>query len=238
MFPHHSRQNKMVIPLVIIALVSLLFGIMVNHYQTTIEKLELRIVELEKNSSLSNNPNNSQSNNSNPQQNDSSVSYANSTYHYTLRYPANLKIKVVSDKNAFVGVIDTSTEDEYVAGKVQFLIVEGPEISNLKSKLEETSFNSIKKLCDADGAGASISCPRKKSFTPLTIASGLPAYTLTLEQDTKTFVPTEVTTTDDRQFYIVDLSSDTTPTLLVIYAVGDGTNELAKQITESVIKNN
>ncbi|HRH33256.1 MAG TPA: hypothetical protein PK720_03930 [bacterium] len=235
---HHSRQNKIIIPLIIIAIAALLFGIIINHYQTTIQKLELRITELEKNSSQPNNPGDNKSNNPNPEDSDSRVSYANSKYHYNLRYPANLEIKVVNDKRAFVGVIDTSTEDEYVAGKVQFLILEDKEISNLKSKFEETSFNSIKKLCDADGSGASISCPRKKSFAPLTITSGLSAYTLTLEQDTKTFVPTEVVTSDERQFYIVDLSLKNTSTILVIYAIGDGTNELAKQIAESVTNNN
>lgn len=165
--------------------------------------------------------------------NDNGAVYTNNQYAYTVRYPAEYQVKVYNDENATIGTISGSGLDEVVRGKIDLNIATATTNGERTQKLEDFIFAKTKLRCDADGGGASITCPKKKSLTPLTLDSGLTAYTLTLEEATTTFVPTRSTVSDDRVMYIVDLSNSTRRTILIIEAVADGTDTMAETIARS-----
>ncbi len=228
---HHAEQKNIFLPIIITIIFLAFLGIIVNKYQTKIKQLEQKITELEQQT------NNSTSPNQNTEESVTQTSvYENSQYHYSLQYPSNLEIKTINGEVANIGLLDPSISSDYMAGKTSLHIRQGKKTNNIQDNVEEIVFNLVKPLCDADGRGASISCPRKKDFQSLVLPSGLPAYTLTLEQDTRTVVPEVSVITDEKIFYVIDLTTDNIPTFLTIYPIGDGTDQLAKQIALTTTK--
>lgn len=226
---HHSQQNNY-FPLIIITIIFLaILGIIVTKYQTQVKELEQKISQLEQ--QMHNLTNSEQNTTESLAQ---TTIYENSQYNFNLQYPRNLQIQTINAEVSNIGLLDPTISSDYIAGKTRLHIRQGNKTNNLKDDIEEIVFNLVKPLCDADGRGASISCPRKKDFQPLTLPSGLSAYILTLEQDTRTVVPEESVITDEKIFYIIDLSTDNIPTFLTIYPIGDGTDQLAKQIALTV----
>ena len=226
----HHHQQKNIIPIIITLIFLVILGITITTYQGKIKQLEQKITTLEQ-----------QNNSTSPDQAtgeplDQTTSYKNSQYNYSLQYPSNLQIQTINGEVSNIGLLDSSISSDYIAGKTSLHIRQGKKMNNSKDTIEETVFNLVKPLCDADGRGASISCPRKKDFQPLILPSGLPAYTLTLEQDTRTVVPEVSVITDVKIFYVIDLSTNNIPTFLTIYPIGDGTNQLAEQIAMTVSK--
>ncbi|QQS60448.1 hypothetical protein IPN41_00500 [Candidatus Falkowbacteria bacterium] len=230
---HHSHKQK---PL-IIAIISIFFILVVagslNWHFSKVRKLEDRIKELEKiplDISSLEIPEEHQP----VSVNGETKSYTNSNYNYTLDYPTNLQIKNYNETNATIGIIGKSGDEEFVNGKVSLVIASSSTATKKTTPIEEFIFNSTKLLCDADGGGVSVSCPKQNNIQPLQTTSGLPAYTLTLTREEKTFGPEASTVSTEATFFIVDLSNEKNQTILIVYPVGDGTTELAKKITESV----
>lgn len=159
--------------------------------------------------------------------------YNNATYHYQVAYPDNFQLKEYNKENAVIGTIDTVNGEENVNGKVNLTVITAKTAAEKKAKLEDFLFDRVKLLCDADGGGVSVRCPKKISLTSLAIPSGLPAYTLTLQREEHTVGPEASVLTDESVFLAVDISSGEQKTILVIYPVGDGTDELAKAIAQS-----
>lgn len=230
---HRSHKQRPLFITIIIVFIVLIVGGLLNWHFSKVRKLEDRIKELEKKpldiSSLKI-----------PEQhqpisvNGETKSYTNSTYNYTLEYPTNLQIKNYNDTNSTIGIIGKSGDEEFVNGKVNLMVVSGVTTADKTIALEKFIFNSTKLLCDADGGGVTVSCPKQKNIQPLQTASGLPAYTLTLTRQEKTFGPEASTISTEAIFFVVDLSTDKNRSILIIYPVGDGTTELAKKLAESV----
>ncbi len=162
------------------------------------------------------------------------TAYANTRYNYQLAYPKNYQIKEYQPDRATIGLITGGGEDELVNGKVELAVMTPNTGAEAKLKLKDFMFNRIKLLCDADGGGVSVTCPSQKNLKSLTIASGLPAYALTLAKEERTFGPEASVIKDEAVFFVVDLSANNKRTILVIHAVGDGTAAQAEAVMKSV----
>ncbi len=230
---HRSHKQKTLFITIIIVFIVLIVGALLNWHFSKVKKLEDKIRELEKKpldiSSLEI-----------PEQhqpisiNGETKSYSNSAYNYSLEYPANLEIKNYNDTNSTIGIIGKSGAEEFINGKVNLIVTSSTTAAEKNMALEKFIFNSTKLLCDADGGGVSVSCPKQKNIQPLQTTSGISAYTLTLTREEKTLGPEASTMTTEAVFFVVDLSTEKNRSILIIYPVGDGTIELAKKITESV----
>lgn len=168
--------------------------------------------------------------------NEHTALYTNAAHHYQIAYPENFQIKEYNAENTVIGNIETVNGEENVNGKVTMTVITANTTAEKKAKLEDFLFNRVKLLCDADGGGVSVRCPKKISLTTLPIPSGLPAYTLTLQREERTVGPEASVLTDESVFLAVDLGTADQKTVLVIYPVGDGTAELAKAVAQSVVR--
>ncbi len=162
------------------------------------------------------------------------ASYTSKAYNFSVMYPAAYEFKVYNDKNMTIGNVTGSGIEEIVDGKVDLSIATADTTEESRSGIEDFIFNKAKLLCDADGRGAHISCPRQKSIEPLKLASGLSAYTLTLEEETEITGPEASLTKQDRRMYVVDLGKNSKRKILIIKAVGDGTDQMAEKVALSV----
>jgi cytoskeletal protein RodZ len=233
LFFHHTHKRKILLSVIITVSVILIFGGLWKWHVSEIHQLEDKIKDLEKKPldiSSSETPDQHQP----VSLNGETKSYTNSTYDYTLEYPVNLQIKNYNDTNSTIGVISQSGNEEYVNGKVSISVESGKTSSENSMTLEKFIFSKAKLLCDADGGGVSVSCPKQKNIQKLETTSGLSAYTLTLLREEKTIGPEASTSTSESIFYIVDLSTDKARSILILYPVGDGSIELTKQVAESV----
>lgn len=161
-------------------------------------------------------------------------SYNNTTYHYRLLYPKNFNLKIYSEERAMITDRDVKGNEESDNGKVNIIVVESKTTAEKKMILEDFIFNTTKNVCNTEGGGIVVTCPRKKNLTPLIIPSGLTTYALTLERQEKTFGPEASTLIDEATFFAIDLSTEKQQAILIIYPIGDGTVELAKKITETI----
>lgn len=233
MFFHRSRNLKPLFTVIIVVFIILIIGGSLNWHFSKIKKLEDKIKELEKiplDISSLEIPEEHQPISINGE----TKSFTNSKYNFTLDYPINLQIKNYNEENSTIGIIGKSGNEEFVNGKVSFVIASSSITTKKTTPIEKFIFNSTKLLCDADGGGVSVSCPKQNNIQPLQTTSGLSAYTLTLTRQEKTFGPEASTVSTEATFFIVDLSNEKNQTILIVYPVGDGTTELAKKITESV----
>ncbi len=160
--------------------------------------------------------------------------FSNATYNFSLAYPKQYQIKEYNATTATIGYITGSGDLENVAGKTNVIVVPAKNAADSSSKLQDFIFKNVKLLCDADGGGVSLSCPRQKNLTPMKLASGLAGYVLTLEQEEKTIGPEASITKTEAVFFITDISSNNKRAILVTYPVGDGTIELARQVAETI----
>lgn len=232
-FFHRHHQNKPLLITIIIVFVLLIGAGLLNLHYRTVNKLEERIRELEKkplDDAAITIPNQEELVTFNGE----TKSYTNTVYNYTLNFPANLQIKNYNDTNSTIGIIGKSGAEEFINGKVNLTIASSSTKADKNMTLEKFIFNSSKLLCDADGGGVTISCPEQKNIQPFETASGLNAYTLTLTRQESTIGPEASTISTEAVFYIIDLSTKKDRSILIINTVGDGTNELAKSIAESV----
>lgn len=230
---HRSHKRKMLLSIIIIIFVILIIGGLWNWHLGKVHKLEDRIKELEKKPLDVSTPNIPDEHQPVPVS-EQTKSYTNTTFNYTLDYPDNLQIKNYNNANATIGIINNSGSDEYIGGKVNMAVITAKTNADNKMTLEKFIFNNTKLLCDADGGGVSVSCPRQKDNKALALTSGLPAYTLTLEREEKTIGPEASTSKSEAVFFVVNLGTDQKKSILILYPVGDGTIELAKQVAQSV----
>lgn len=165
---------------------------------------------------------------------DQTVTYANTNYGYSLGYPANLQLKAYNPENATIGLISGSGDTETVDGKTAVRIISADNAAEKKSKLEDFIFQKVKLLCDADGGGVSVSCPKKLSLKPLALASGLNGYTLTLQKEEKSIGPEAFDTKGEAVFFVIDLSTANQRSILAVYPVGDGSVAQAQSVALTV----
>lgn len=162
------------------------------------------------------------------------ANFSNATYNFSLAYPKQYQIKEYNSTTATIGYITGSGDLENIDGKTNVIVVPAKSTADSSSKLQDFIFKNVKLLCDADGGGVSLSCPRQKSLTPMKLASGLPGYVLTLEQEEKTIGPEASITKTEAVFFITDISTNNKRAILVTYPVGDGGIELARQVAETI----
>lgn len=230
---HRSHKTKHLLIVILSVLFLLIVGVAWNWHFSKIRQLEDRIKELEKSPisiSTSDIPESHETIPLNEQHN----SFTNSANNFSFEYPQDLQLKNYNDTNLTVGNISTSNGEEYIAGKTNLTVISESSADDKKMSLEQFIFNKTKILCDADGGGVSVSCPTQKELKQISTVSSLPSYALLLEREEKTFGPEASNNKSEATFFIVDLSNNNTKKILVIYPVGDGSIELAKQITESV----
>lgn len=229
----HHRRHHLAWALVLVVVIVL--GA-VYHYSVT-ARLEERITALESAQPAPSVPS-AGNNAATPQPETPAMpaesSYTNSNFGYSLSYPANLQLKAYNPENATIGLISGSGDTETVDGKTGIRAVSSSGGAEKKMKLEDFIFQKVKLLCDADGAGVSVSCPKKLSLVPLTLDSQLPAYTLTLQKEEKATGPEAFNTKSEAVFFVVDLSTANQRAILIIYPVGDGSVEQSRAVTLTV----
>lgn len=163
-----------------------------------------------------------------------SATYTNSNYGYSLEYPAALQLKAYNPENATIGLISGSGDTETVDGKTALRAVSADNAAEKKMKFDDFVFQKVKLLCDADGGGVSVSCPKKLSLKPLELASKLDGYALTLQKEEKSIGPEAFDTKSDAVFFVIDLSTANQRSILVVYPVGDGSVAAAQAVAASV----
>lgn len=165
---------------------------------------------------------------------ESSVSlktYTNPVYKYSFDYPSQYELRADSTRGQYL-VDQTSTS-------VVFAEDEDDNLSFL-----DFMFKRVKLLCDADGVGASITCPKyAKNPVAFKTSSGLNAYTLVfVEETTKTEAgKNPIVTKRNKTVYAVDLGVGPAlagGTTRIILAVSPINLDAAKDLTLSVKKTN
>lgn len=228
MSTHHSqpKQSSSLFPLSIIFVI--LLGTGLYWHFSKVGQLEKQIAQLESETQSPATPTTSSENPSNMSE---AKTYTNEDYQYILRYPSHLTLTPYTSEKAVLGV---GSQGESSNEQVTITVLEAK--TNAEKKLSVTDFieKRVKLLCDASGGGVSVTCPEQKSLEPLSLASGLSAYTLTLERQERTIGPEASVETDEVLFFVVDISTEGNTQLVVIYPVGEGSSEVARTIAESV----
>lgn len=229
---HHSHNKPFssVLPLTLVFIVILGAGL--YWHFSEVSRLEKQISQFGREESPS--VPSDTSNENPPLPNDAETkSYSNETYDYTLRYPSHLNLTTYTAAKSVIGSGNLS-QGEVANDQVTITVLEAKTTAEKKLSVQDFIESRVKLLCDANGGGVSVTCPKQKSLEPLTLASGLSAYTLTLERQEKTIGPEASVVTDETVFFVTDISGDSETKLLVIYPIGEGTPELARTIIETV----
>jgi len=158
--------------------------------------------------------------------------YTNPVYKYSFDYPAKYTLRVGSDRGQYL-VDQASTS----------VVFAEPEDADLS--FADFMFKRVKLLCDADGVGGSVTCPKyAKNPVAFKTTSGLTAYTLVfVEQSTeidKNGKDISVANRD-KTIYAIDLGVGPALTggkTRIILAVLPINLEVAKNLTLSVKKTN
>ncbi len=207
----------------------------IYHYSVT-ARLEKRIAALENATPPVSTPSPEKTPTTQPEAPVASAddNYTNTNFGYSLTYPASLQLKVYNPENASIGLISGSGDTETVDGKVALRAISAANAAEKKMGMDDFIFQKVKLLCDADGGGVSVSCPKKLSSKPLALTSGLSAYTLTLQKEEKAIGPEAFNTKSEAVFFVVDLSTANQRAILVIHPIGDGTVEQSRAVALTV----
>lgn len=150
----------------------------------------------------------------------------------TFSYPKNLQIKEYNEGTLTVGFISGSGIDELVDGLVEIRVIKAEE-EDTNMDFQEFIMEKIPLFCDADGAGVSISCPKKINEEELATLGGLTGYTITMNQKEESFGPNAFVENSDRTFYAVMFEED--PIIaFIVYPTNESSAEIAKNIAASL----
>lgn len=227
----HPKQPGYKILLSIIAILIIVIGIGLYWHNTEVNRLQERIHTLESNTN---------SKTPTPDQpevqpsNNFSNTYNNSTYAYGLRYPDNFDLTAYNDEHVIIGVSNPFNQDEPLNAKVETKVLIAKNSAETNSNVESFLNQQAQNLCETSGGGVSITCPRQKNLTPLTLGSGLTAYVVTLERQERILGPEASTLIDEAVYFFVDLSNSQKRIILALYPVNDGTVEITRSIAETV----
>lgn len=223
----HPKPSSSFLPLFLVFVIILGAGL--YWHFSEISRLEKRVEELEQGStspetSIATNP---------TQETNEATTYTNEEHQYTLRYPSYLNLTAYTSEKAVLG-IGTSSQTGPNNDQITVTVLEAKTNAEKKLSINDFIEKRVRLLCDASGGGVSVTCPQQKSLEPLSLASGLSAYTVTLEREEKTIGPEASVVTDEVVFFVINISGENETKLLVIYPIGEGTSRLAQTIAETV----